>query len=135
MKFNTAIAALMALVNTFYANGVNKADMRALLLMLSPFAPHIVEEMWEHLGFAGEGMACTQPWPAYDESKTKDAEVTVAVQICGKMKNTIQVPADSEEDAVSAAAQADAKVAKALEGKKIVKVIYVKNRLINLIAK
>ena len=135
MKFNTAIAALMALVNEFYANGVNKADMKALLLMLSPFAPHIVEEMWEHLGFAPEGMACAQSWPVYDESKTKDAEVTIAVQICGKMKNTIQVPADSEEDVVCEAAKADAKVAKALEGKNIVKVIYVKNRLINLIAK
>ena len=103
--------------------------------MLSPFAPHIVEEMWEHLCFAGEGMACTQHWPVYDASKTVDAEVTVAVQVCGKMKNTIQVPMDSEEDAVLAAARADSKVARAIEGKNLVKVIYVKNRLINLIAK
>ena len=135
MKFNTAIAALMALVNDFYANGVNKADMKALLLMLSPFAPHIVEEMWEHLGFAAEGMACQQSWPAYDESKTVDAEVTIAVQVCGKMKNTVQAPMDSDEDAVLAIAKADSKVAKAIEGKNLVKVIYVKNRLINLIAK
>ena len=135
MKFNTAIAALMALVNDFYANGVNKADLKALLLMLSPFAPHIVEEMWENLGFANAGMACVQSWPAYDESKTMDAEVTIAVQVCGKMKGTIQVPMDSEEEAVAAAAQADAKVARAIEGKNLVKVIYVKNRLINLIAK
>ena len=135
MKFNTAIAALMALVNDFYANGVNKADLKALLLMLSPFAPHIVEEMWENLGFANAGMACAQSWPAYDESKTMDAEVTIAVQVCGKMKGTIQVPMDSEEETVAAAAQADAKVARAIEGKNLVKVIYVKNRLINLIAK
>ena len=135
MKFNTAIAALMALVNDFYANGVNKADLKALVLMLSPFAPHIVEEMWENLGFANAGMACVQSWPAYDESKTMDAEVTIAVQVCGKMKGTIQVPMDSEEEAVAAAAQADAKVARAIEGKNLVKVIYVKNRLINLIAK
>ena len=135
MKFNTAIATLMALVNDFYANGVNKADLKALLLMLSPFAPHIVEEMWENLGFAGAGMACAQSWPAYDESKAVDAEVTIAVQVCGKMKGTIQVPMDSEEEAVAAAAQADAKVTKAIEGKNLVKVIYVKNRVINLIAK
>ena len=135
MKFNTAIAALMALVNDFYANGVNKADLKALLLMLSPFAPHIVEEMWENLGFANAGMACAQSWPAYDESKTMDAEVTIAVQVCGKMRGTIQVPMDSEEETVAAAAQADAKVARAIEGKNLLKVIYVKNRLINLIAK
>ena len=135
MKFNTAIAALMALVNDFYANGVNKADLKALLLMLSPFAPHIVEEMWENLGFANAGMACAQSWPAYDESKTMDAEVTIAVQVCGKMTGTIQVPMDSEEETVAVAAQADAKVARAIEGKNLVKVIYVKNRLINLIAK
>ena len=135
MKFNTAIAALMALVNDFYANGVNKADLKALLLMLSPFAPHIVEEMWENLGFANAGMACAQSWPAYDESKTMDAEVTIAGQVCGKMKGTIQVPMDSEEETVAVAAQADAKVARAIEGKNLVKVIYVKNRLINLIAK
>ena len=135
MKFNTAIAALMALVNDFYANGVNKADLKALLLMLSPFAPQIVEEMWENLGFANAGMACAQSWPAYDESKTMDAEVTIAVQVCGKMKGTIQVPMDSEEETVAVAAQADAKVARAIEGKNLVKVIYVKNRLINLIAK
>ena len=135
MKFNTAIAALMALVNDFYANGVNRADMKALLLMLSPFAPHIVEEMWEHLGFDKAGMACMQPWPAYDESKTVDAEITIAVQVCGKMKTTVQVPVDSEEAAVLSAAKEDGKVAKAIAGKEIVKVIYVKNRLINLIAK
>ena len=135
MKFNTAIAALMALVNDFYANGVNKADLKALLLMMSPFAPHIVEEMWENLGFAGESMACAQAWPVYDESKTVDAEVTIAVQVSGKMKSTVVVPVDSEEDVVVAAAKADSKVAKAIEGKNLVKVIYVKNRLVNLIAK
>ncbi len=135
MKFNTAIAALMALVNDFYAIGVNKADLKALLLMMSPFAPHIVEEMWENLGFAGESMACAQAWPVYDESKTVDAEVTIAVQVSGKMKSTVVVPVDSEEDVVVAAAKADSKVAKAIEGKNLVKVIYVKNRLVNLIAK
>ena len=88
MKFNTAIAALMALVNDFYQNGCSKGDYAALLLMLSPFAPHMVEELWETLGFAAEkgGMACAQPWPAYDASKTMDAEVNMAVQVCGKLR-------------------------------------------------
>ena len=72
MKFNTAIAAMMSLVNDFYANGVSKGDMKALLVMLSPFAPHIAEEMWEHLGF--EAMACEQAWPEYDQTKTVAAE-------------------------------------------------------------
>ena len=91
MKFNTAIAALMALVNDFYQNGCSKGDYAALLLMLSPFAPHMVEELWETLGFAAEkgGMACAQPWPAYDASKTMDAEVNMAVQVCGKLRGTI----------------------------------------------
>ena len=137
MKFNTAIAALMALVNDFYQNGCSKGDYAALLLMLSPFAPHMVEELWETLGFAAEkgGMACAQPWPAYDASKTMDAEVNMAVQVCGKLRGTITVPADSGEEAVVAAALADPKVQKFTEGKKLVKTILVPNKLVNLIAK
>ena len=137
MKFNTAIAALMALVNDFYQNGCSKGDYAALLLMLSPFAPHMVEELWETLGFAAEkgGMACAQPWPAYDASKTMDAEVNMAVQVCGKLRGTITVPVDSGEEAVVAAALADPKVQKFTEGKKLVKTILVPNKLVNLIAK
>ena len=137
MKFNTAIAALMALVNDFYQNGCSRGDYAALLLMLSPFAPHMVEELWETLGFAAEkgGMACVQPWPAYDASKTVDAEVNMAVQVCGKLRGTITVPVDSGEEAVVAAALADPKVQKFTEGKKLVKTILVPNKLVNLIAK
>ena len=137
MKFNTAIAALMALVNDFYQNGCSRGDYAALLLMLSPFAPHMVEELWETLGFAAEkgGMACAQPWPAYDASKTMDAEVNMAVQVCGKLRGTITVPVDSGEEAVVAAALADPKVQKFTEGKKLVKTILVPNKLVNLIAK
>ena len=137
MKFNTAIAALMALVNDFYQNGCSKGDYAALLLMLSPFAPHMVEELWETLGFAAEkgGMACQQSWPAYDASKTVDAEVNMAVQVCGKLRGTITVPVDSGEEAVVAAALADPKVQKFTEGKKLVKTILVPNKLVNLIAK
>ena len=137
MKFNTAIAALMALVNDFSANGCSRGDVRALLLMLSPFAPHMVEELWEMNGFAAEtgAMACQQSWPGYDESKTVDAMVEMAVQVLGKLRGTVTVPADSDEATVVAAALAAEKVAKAVEGKQIVKTILVKNKLVNLIVK
>ena len=137
MKFNTAIAALMALVNDFYANGASRGDMKALILMLSPFAPHICEEMWENMGFAAaEGkMACQMAWPAYDESKTVASEVEMAVQIQGKLRGSVKVPMDSDEATVVAAARAVDKVARQLEGMEIVKVIHVKNKLVNLIVK
>ena len=137
MKFNTAIAAMMALVNDFYANGCSRGDMRTLLLLLSPFAPHFCEELWESLGFAaGTGkMICQMGWPAYDESKTAASTVEMAVQVQGKLRGTIIVPVDSEEAAVVEAAKALDKVARALEGMQVVKVIHVKNKLVNLIAK
>ena len=137
MKFNTAIAAMMALVNDFYANGCSKGDMRTLLLLLSPFAPHFCEELWESLGFAaGTGkMICQMGWPAYDESKTAASTAEMAVQVQGKLRGTIVVPVDSDEAAVVEAAKALDKVARALEGMQVVKVIHVKNKLVNLIAK
>jgi len=137
MKFNTAIAALMALVNDFYANGCTRGDLKVLLTMLSPFAPHMAEELWETLGFAAQTgkMACQQSWPVYDESKTVAAEVNMAVQVGGKVRATVTVPVDSEQDAVVAAAMQDAKVRKFTEGMDIVKVILVKNKLVNLIVK
>ena len=137
LKMNTAIAALMAMVNEFYSSGLTRGDLQQLMLMLSPFAPHMVEELWETLGFAAEkgGMACQQSWPAYDASKTVDAEVNMAVQVCGKLRGTITVPVDSGEEAVVAAALADPKVQKFTEGKKLVKTILVPNKLVNLIAK
>ena len=135
MKFNTAIAALMALVNDFYQNGCSKGEYRTLLLLLSPFAPHMCEELWETLGFNAEGMACEQAWPAYDESKTVAAEVQMAVQVCGKLRATVTVPMDSDEATVVAAALADPKVQKFTEGKNLVKTILVPNKLVNLIAK
>ncbi len=135
MKFNTAIAALMALVNDFYQKGCSKGDFRTLLLTLSPFAPHLAEELWKDLGFDGVGMACVQPWPIYDEAKTVASTVTLAVQVGGKLKGTIEVPTDSDEATVVAAAMEDAKVAKAAEGMELVKTILVKNKLVNLIFK
>ena len=137
MKFNTAIAALMALVNDFYANGASRGDMKALLLMLSPFAPHLCEEQWEVMGFAKESgkVICAMEWPTYDESKTIASAVEMAVQIQGKLRGTINVPTDSDEATVVEAAKQVEKVAKALEGMEIVKVIHVKNKLVNLILK
>ena len=137
MKFNTAIAALMALVNDFYAKGLTRGDYRALLLMLSPFAPHMVEELWESLGYAAEagGMACTQPWPAYDEAKTVEAQVTLAVQVGGKLKGTVTVPVDSDDQTCVEAALALDKVQKMLDTMQVVKTIVVKNKLVNVVMK
>ena len=138
LKMNTAIAALMAMVNEFYANGLSHGDLEALLLMLSPFAPHMVEELWEQKGFAAEHegrMAMQCDWPVYDESKTVASSVEMAVQVGGKLKGTITVPVDSDQDTVVEAAKANEKVAKAIAGMQIVKVIHVKNKLVNLIVK
>ena len=137
LKMNTAIAALMALVNAFYANGLTKGDLSMLMLMLSPFAPHMVEEMWELTGFAAKSgkMAMQMDWPAYDEAKTIDANVEMAVQVNGKLKGTVNVPVDSDEAAVMEAVKAVEKVQKATEGMAVVKTILVKNKLINLIVK
>ena len=133
MKFNTAIAALMALVNDFYANGASRGDMKALLLMLSPFAPHMCEELWGMAGYGGQ--VCLQPWPEYDESKTVTATVQMAVQVSGKVKANIVVPADASDEDIVAAALADPKVAKLAEGMNLVKSIVVKGKLVSLIFK
>ena len=133
MKFNTAIAALMTLTNQFYDKGVNQAEFRTLLQLLSPFAPHIADELWEKFGF--EGMACTSAWPVYDESKTVASEVTIAVQVGGKLKATVTVPMNSDQEAVLEVVKAEPKIAKLMEGKNLVKVIHVPNKLMNLILK
>ena len=137
LKMNTAIAALMALVNDFYAKGLSKGDLEALLKLLSPFAPHMVEEMWELMGYAQKyGKMCMQmPWPGYDESKTIDATAEMAVQVNGKLKGTVVVPTDSDEQTVVAAAMELEKVKKSTEGMTVVKTILVKNKLVNLIVK
>ena len=137
LKMNTAIAALMTMVNEFYANGVSKGDLGVLCRLLSPFAPHISEEMWELLGFAEkEGrMAMQMSWPVYDEKKTVDAMVEMAVQVNGKLRGTIQVPTDSDEQTVIDAACAEEKVKRQLEGMQIVKTIVRQNKLVNLVVK
>ena len=137
MKFNTAIAALMSLVNDFYAKGLTRGDYRTLLLLLSPFAPHMAEELWESLGYAAEagGMACAQPWPAYDEAKTVEAQVTLAVQVGGKLKGTVTVPVDSDDQTCVEAALSLDKVQKLLDTMQVVKTIVVKNKLVNVVMK
>ena len=137
LKMNTAIAALMTLVNEFYANGLSKGDLEVLLQLLSPFAPHIAEEMWELEGFAAKygKMAMQMVWPRYDESKTVAAEQEMAVQVNGKVRSTITVPTDSDEQKIVDTALADEKIKRQMEGKTLVKTIVVKNRIVNLIVK
>ena len=133
MKFNTAIAQLMSLVNQFYSKKPTRGDIRALLQLLSPFAPNICEELWQIQGF--EGLASEAEWPEHDEAKMVDTEKTIAVQINGKLRSTVVVPADSTVEVVSAAALADKKIAGYMEGMEIVKTINVPNKLINFILK
>ncbi len=133
LKFNTAIAAMMSLVNDFSEKGATRGDMGALLKMLNPFAPHMTEELWEQYGNCD--MLAKSEWPKYDEEKIKDTEVTMAVQVCGKMRTRITIAADSSDEAVVAAAIEDAKVKAALENGNLVKSIVVKNKLVNLIIK
>ena len=133
MKFNTAIAAMMTLVGDFQKNDCSRGDMKTLITLLSPFAPHVAEELWEMLG--GEGFVCRQSWPAYDESKTVADTVQMAVQVNGKVRANILVPADADDGAIIAAAQADPKVQKFTQGMALVKTIVVPKRLVNLIVK
>ena len=137
LKMNTAIAALMAMVNEFYSSGLTRGDLQQLMLLLSPFAPHMVEEMWELTGYAGKTgrMAMQMPWPVYDEGKTVDTHVDMAIQVNGKLKGAVTVPAGSDQETVMAAAMELDKVRKAAEGMTVVKTILVKDKLMNLIVK
>ncbi|MBE6932791.1 MAG: leucine--tRNA ligase [Ruminococcaceae bacterium] len=137
LKMNTAISALMTMVNQFYSNGCSRGDVKVLLKLLSPFTPHITEEMWELMGFAAEAgkMVSQCDWPEWDEAKTIDATVEMAVQVCGKLRATIKVPVDSDQDTVVAAAMELKKIANMAEGKTLFKVIHIKNKLVNLILK
>ncbi|MBQ3301151.1 MAG: leucine--tRNA ligase, partial [Eggerthellaceae bacterium] len=137
LKMNTAIAALMTMVNEFYAKGLSRGDLQYLILLLSPFAPHIAEEMWELTGFAAKTgrMAMQMDWPKYDEAKTVDAVREMAVQVNGKLRSTIQVATGADDETVIAAACADEKIKRQMEGMQLVKTIVVKNKLVNLILK
>ena len=134
LKANTAIATLMALVNDIVKTGaINKKEYHTLLLLLNPFVPHITEELNQLCGFSGE--LANQQWPEYDEAKCVDSVLELPVQINGKLRSRITVPADSDNETVIAAAHADEKVASAIEGKTVIKEIVVKNKLVNLVVK
>ena len=133
LKANTAIAALMTMLNEFYDKGVNKAEYKTFLALLNPFAPHITEELWQQLGETG--LLSVAPWPQYDEAKTVESTVEMAVQVNGKLKGTIKLAADADKQAAIDAALAEEKVQHAIEGKQIVKQIVVPGKIVNLVVK
>ena len=135
LKYNTAIAAMMTLLNAIYdAGSINRAELRTFLLMLNPFAPHVTEEMWATLGY-GEMLAKDGVWPDFDEAKCVDATIEIAVQVNGKMRSKLTVPADIAAADAIAAAKADEKTQTFLDGKTVVKEIYVPGKLVNLVVK
>ena len=134
MKFNTAIAAMMTLLNQIYDHGsLTKDELKALTCLLCPFAPHLAEELWEQLG--GEGLCSLAPWPTYDESKTVDATVEIVVQVNGKIKDRMTIAVDADKDTVLAAAKATEKTAAALAGMQVVKELYIPGKLVNVVVK
>lgn len=134
MKFNTAIAALMSLANEIYSAGSLTCDeLQTFITLLNPFAPHLTEEMWHSLGETT--LLSISKWPEFDETKTVDDTVTIAVQICGKTRATINVPNGADEETVKAAALSDARVKQFTDGKTVVKQIYVKNKIFNIVVK
>ena len=135
MKYNTAIAALMTLLNKIYENGkINRAELKTLIILVNPFAPHVTEEMWANCGY-GEMLAKDAKLPSFDEAKCVDSTVEIVVQINGKIRARLSVPTDIESDKAIALAKKDEGIAAALEGKNIIKEIYVKGKLVNIVAK
>ncbi len=135
MKYNTAIAALMTLLNKIYEIGkINRAELKTLIILVNPFAPHVTEEMWANCGY-GEMLAKDAKWPSFDEAKCIDSTVEIVVQINGKIRARLSVPTDIESDKAIALAKKDEGIAAALEGKNIIKEIYVKGKLVNIVAK
>ena len=134
MKFNTAIAAMMTLLNDIYdAGSITKKEFRDLLILLYPFAPHISEELYQVIGC--EGVLSEQEWVTYDEALCVDDMIEIVVQINGKVKAKLEIPADAEKDDVLAQAAADAKIKEATAGKTIIKQIYVPKKLVNFVVK
>ena len=133
LKANTAIAALMTMLNEFYDKGVNRAEYKTFLALLNPFAPHITEELWQQLGETG--LLSVAPWPTYDEAKTVESTVELAVQVNGKLKCTIKLAVDADKQTAIDTAMAEEKVQHAIEGKQIVKQIVVPGKIVNLVVK
>ena len=134
LKYNTAIAALMTLLNSIYEKGsINKAELKTFLTLFNPIAPHVTEEMWENAGF--EGMLATAEWCSYDEAKCVDDEIEIAVQINGKVRDRLVVPAEIGADEAVAKAKELEKIKEAIDGMAIVKELYVKGRLVNIVVR
>ena len=134
MKFNTAIAAMMTFINDVYAaGGISRDDLMTFITVMNPFAPHLTEEMHEVLG--GKGLLSLKPWPTYDESKLVKTECEIALQVCGKLKGTITLPVDCPEDEAWTLIEESGKLAPFLDGKTVVKRIYIKNKIFNIVAK
>ena len=132
LKYNTAIAAMMALINDFYKkNSITLGEYKTLITLLNPVAPHITEEIWEIIG--GEGRLYEQSWPEYEEAKTVESTVEIAVQINGKTKVTLSIGKDDAKDDVLA--RAKEALGDRLDGKNIIKEIYVPGRIVNIVAK
>ena len=134
MKFNTAIAAMMSLVNTIYTKGsVTRGELETLLVLLNPVAPHITEEMWQNIGHE-KSIALSAAWPEFDENKTLKAEVEVAVQICGKVRARMMVPADLSKDDAEKFFMEKPEVQKLIAGKTVKKFVFIPGRLVNIVA-
>jgi leucyl-tRNA synthetase len=132
LKYNTAIAAMMALINDFYKkNAVTRGEYKTLLTLLNPVAPHITEELWEIIG--GEGRIYQTAWPEFEEEKTVESTVEIAIQVNGKTRATLQIGKDDPKDEVLA--RAKEAIADKLEAKTIIKEIYVPGRIVNIVAK
>ena len=135
LKFNTAIAALMALMNVIAEKGsINKAELSVFTMLLNPFAPHVTEEVWSEMKL-GEGMVTEQAWPKYDESKCKDDVIEIVVQVNGKVRTRLYVAADIQKDDAIALAKAEDRIAAEINGKNVVKEIYVPGKLVNIVVK
>ncbi|MBR0412568.1 MAG: leucine--tRNA ligase [Eubacterium sp.] len=133
MKFNTAIAAVMTLLNQVYDNGtINRAELRDILLIVNPFAPHVTEEIWQQMNFGG--MLNEAEWPSFDEAKTVDATVEIVLQVMGKVRSRVTIPVDMPKDEVIALAKEDEKIKELIDGKQIKKEIYVPGKLVNIVA-
>ena len=134
LKFNTGIAALMSLLNEFNDHGkINKEDMRAFLTLLNPVAPHITEEIWTNIGL--EGYLHNASWPVYEEEKTKDDVIELPVQVNGKVRGTIEVDAEAGKEEVIEEAKKDENITRFLEGKTVVKEIFVPGKIFNIVVK
>ena len=134
MKFNTAVAAMMTLVNEMHnAGSVTRGEMRTFLTLLNPVAPHITEEMWQNLGFSGT--IYKQKWPNWDEEKTVEDAVEVAVQINGKLRSVVTVARGASQEEAKNVAMQEAAVMRALEGKRVVKEIYIADKIYSIVVK